>query len=193
MKLANLFLSSLFSAGIIAAPDSKKVEIDPHHGYVHHHGLKCTIENTSEVNCRSGPGIEYEVVTSLKKDFEGTFTCVERGECVTIDGFQNWYVSSRVRLRLWLTNSTILAGGIVFTTSAFPATLAATTPQKSARSRILDGAMARSQADKATVKTFWLHLGTAHSEFSVGSLVKLGLGSLERYLLRTKPQCYTCR
>ncbi|KAK4245556.1 hypothetical protein C7999DRAFT_16222 [Corynascus novoguineensis] len=89
MKLANLFLSSLFSAGIIAAPESKKVEIDPHHGYVHHHGLKCTIQNTSEVNCRSGPGIEYEVVTSLKKDFEGTFTCVERGECVTIDGFRN--------------------------------------------------------------------------------------------------------
>ncbi|KAL2196691.1 hypothetical protein P885DRAFT_77814 [Corynascus similis CBS 632.67] len=89
MKLASLIASSFLWAGISAAPSAKDDKIDPHHGYVSHAGHKCTIEGASEVKCRSGPGTDFSVVTTLKEGFTGTFTCVQKGETVTIDGFPN--------------------------------------------------------------------------------------------------------
>ncbi|KAL2158711.1 hypothetical protein VTH06DRAFT_4193 [Thermothelomyces fergusii] len=102
MKPAALLASALLSTAVVwAAPasknddddddksDSSKSEIDPHHGYVNHEGHTCEIIDAAEVNCRSGPGLDFEPVTTLKKGFKGTFTCVQTGECIVIDGFKN--------------------------------------------------------------------------------------------------------
>lgn len=49
----------------------------------------CSIINVSTyVNCRSGPGTSYSVVTTLNEGEEWYYSCYEPGTCV--DG--NWYV-----------------------------------------------------------------------------------------------------
>jgi uncharacterized protein YgiM (DUF1202 family) len=85
MKLTHLLAASLLPAGLLA------VTVDPHDGGIRRQGLSCTVV-ASEVNCRSGPGTEFDVVTSLKKGFVGTFDCAKTGECIVLNGMKNWYV-----------------------------------------------------------------------------------------------------
>ncbi|KAL2148637.1 hypothetical protein VTH82DRAFT_2191 [Thermothelomyces myriococcoides] len=93
MKLPVLLASSLLCAGAWAAPAAQRDKddddsgIDPHHGYVNHEGHTCEI--TDAVKCRAGPGTDFDVVTTLKKGFKGTFTCAKSAECVVIDDFEN--------------------------------------------------------------------------------------------------------
>ena len=50
------------------------------------------VGGSSTVNCRSGPGTNYRVVTTVAKDNLYWFSCVKSGECVTINGEKNWLV-----------------------------------------------------------------------------------------------------
>lgn len=52
----------------------------------------CRILDT--VNCRDGPGTKWPVLRQLRGGTSYNFWCVQSGECITLDGFQNWYVLS---------------------------------------------------------------------------------------------------
>jgi uncharacterized protein YgiM (DUF1202 family) len=89
MRITTLLTASLLPASLLAAPADKTV--DPHYGFVRKEPISCAIINASStVNCRSGPGTQYKVVTALKVKTVGSFMCVKTGECVTDNGNDNW-------------------------------------------------------------------------------------------------------
>ncbi|KAH6632854.1 hypothetical protein F5144DRAFT_488764 [Chaetomium tenue] len=88
MRITTLLTASLLPAGLLAASADKAV--DPHYGYVRKEPVSCKIVNASStVNCRSGPGTQFKVVTALKVNTVGSFMCVKTGECVTDSGNVN--------------------------------------------------------------------------------------------------------
>lgn len=92
MQFTQLLAAALLPASILAAKAKPTTPDDARDGYVLYPGTECAIVDASATNCRTGPGTKYPVVTSLTKGTIGSFSCVKTGECVTIDGFQNWYV-----------------------------------------------------------------------------------------------------
>ncbi|BCS24207.1 uncharacterized protein APUU_40651S [Aspergillus puulaauensis] len=54
-------------------------------------GQLCRVLYSRDVNCRAGPGTNYERRAYLNKEYERGywFTCVKSGECITLNGVQN--------------------------------------------------------------------------------------------------------
>jgi SH3-like domain-containing protein len=50
------------------------------------------VGGSSTVNCRTGPSTNYRVKMTMRKGNTYDFWCVYSGQCVTINGFRNWYV-----------------------------------------------------------------------------------------------------
>jgi len=50
------------------------------------------VGDSTYVNCRRGPATKWSVERRLRRGEAYDFWCVRSGECVTIDGFRNWYV-----------------------------------------------------------------------------------------------------
>jgi uncharacterized protein YgiM (DUF1202 family) len=102
MKLTSLLTVALLPTGLMAAPvaeesadlvsrESVDVSVNESAGDIFKRGDKfCTIVGASRVNCRSGPGTNYRVVTTFDKGLQPIFRCVKSGECINIGGSVNW-------------------------------------------------------------------------------------------------------
>lgn len=95
MKLATLLLASLAPLGLRASPIADIADVTPRDAgndlLTKRVAGVCRIVNASSVNCRTGPGTQYGVVTSFKKDQLLFFICVQSGQCITLNGATNWY------------------------------------------------------------------------------------------------------
>ena len=94
MKLATLLLASLAPLGLSASPIAGTTDVTPRDAendlLTKRVAGVCRIVNASSVNCRTGPGTQYGVVTSFKKDQLLFFICVQSGQCITLNGATNW-------------------------------------------------------------------------------------------------------
>jgi uncharacterized protein YgiM (DUF1202 family) len=94
MKLTTLLFASLAPLGLRASPITDTTRVTPRDAdndlLTKRVAGSCRIVNASSVNCRSGPGTQYPVVTSFKKDQLLFFICVQSGECITVGGATNW-------------------------------------------------------------------------------------------------------
>lgn len=92
MKFTILLVAALASLGRSAGPVAKPKEVDTHRVFTQRDGNACKIVNGKTVNCRAGPGMQYDAVATVSEGSLWFFTCVKSGECITIDGNVNWYV-----------------------------------------------------------------------------------------------------
>jgi uncharacterized membrane protein len=102
MKLTSLLTVALLPTGLLAAPvageiadvvarEPINVSVNEPAGDLFKRGDKfCTIVGASRVNCCSGPGTNYRVVTTFDKGLQPIFRCVKSGECINIGGSVNW-------------------------------------------------------------------------------------------------------
>jgi uncharacterized protein YgiM (DUF1202 family) len=95
MKLATLLLASLGPLSLTASPIADTSDVTPRDAgndlLTKRVAGSCRIVNvSSSVNCRTGPGTQYGVVTSFNKGQLLFFLCVQSGECITINGATNW-------------------------------------------------------------------------------------------------------
>jgi uncharacterized protein YgiM (DUF1202 family) len=102
MKLNSLLTAALLPIGLMAAPIAEEaadvvarepVDVsanEPAGSLIDRSSTMCKIVGASVVNCRSGPGTGYRVVTTLKRGEYGVFSCVKSGQCITVGGSVNW-------------------------------------------------------------------------------------------------------
>ncbi len=95
MKLVTLLLASLAPITLSASPIAATADVTPRDAgddlLAKRAAGICRIVNVSStVNCRSGPGTQYAVVTTFKKGQLLYFPCLKSGECITINGATNW-------------------------------------------------------------------------------------------------------
>lgn len=94
MKLAALLLTTLVPLGLRASPIADTAGVTPCDAgndlLTKRVAGSCRIINASAVNCRTGPGTQYGVVTSFKKGQLLFFICVQSGQCITLNGATNW-------------------------------------------------------------------------------------------------------
>ena len=97
MQLKTLLISAILPFGLMANPtpdpeaDVTEVggPLDPRRAIVR--PQHCRIVGGSRtVNCRTGPKTSSSIRHRLTKGVTYDFWCVQKGECVTINGFQNW-------------------------------------------------------------------------------------------------------
>ena len=94
MKLAALLLTTLAPLSLKASPIADTAGVTPRDAgndlLTKRVAGSCRIINASAVNCRTGPGTQYGVVTSFKKGQLLFFICVQSGQCITLNGATNW-------------------------------------------------------------------------------------------------------
>lgn len=99
MHLTSLLIGALLALATNAAPvtDSPGQSEVPDESelFQRDSGQLCRILYTTHANCRTGPGTNYKSVLGLNKEWTRGywFTCVKSGECITLNGAVNWYVS----------------------------------------------------------------------------------------------------
>lgn len=107
MKLTSLLVSAVLAFGVSAAPvadaaaEHEISEVrDVADELFARSGQLCRIVGTSTVNCRTGPGTNYKSTGRLSSSWTRGyyFTCVKSGQCITLNGATNWYVSPAPRL-----------------------------------------------------------------------------------------------
>lgn len=96
MQLSSILALALLPVGILANPVPQPDEVAEPAQLFKRTVQTCSIIR-SAVNCRRGPSTSSGVKTKLAKGEQHKFGCVLKGECITIDGFGNWYVTWFVR------------------------------------------------------------------------------------------------
>lgn len=108
MQLKTLLVGALLPLGLLANPTPEAAAVDapevdapeldargfsrPQH---------CAIVGGSRtVNCRRGPGTKWGIKMKLKRGVQYPVWCVHSAQCVTINGFRNWYVYGPTSLLL---------------------------------------------------------------------------------------------
>lgn len=107
MKLITLLVTSLAAVGLaspVAVPEADDISPrDDGHGlFARGSPQVCRVVNASVVNCRLGAGTNYRVVATVKKGDLFVFECVVKGQCVTVGGSTNWYVTLEA---IWITRN----------------------------------------------------------------------------------------
>lgn len=95
MQLKFLLTGALLPLGLMASPTPEADTTDALESRAISRPQHCKIiGGSSTVNCRSSPRTTARVKTTLRKGNTYDFWCVQSAQCVTINGFRNWYVST---------------------------------------------------------------------------------------------------
>lgn len=94
MQLKFLLAGALLPLGLMANPTPEADDASSLESRAISRPQHCKIiGGSTKVNCRSKATTNSGVRTTLRKGTTYDFWCVRSGQCVTINGFRNWYVS----------------------------------------------------------------------------------------------------